>query len=58
MAKKAATCAAFAERVWPLIEMGRIKPAAETRFAIEDVAEAHRHLASGEALGKLILTWA
>lgn len=58
VAQKAAICAAVAERVWPLIETGRIKPAAETRFAIEDVAEAHRHLASGDALGKLILTWA
>ncbi len=55
--QKAAICAEVARSVWPLIESGRIKPAAETRYHAEDAAEAHRHLASGDALGKLILTW-
>ena len=55
--QKAAICADVAASVWPLIEAGRVKPAAETRFPVEDAAEAHRHLASGDAVGKLILTW-
>ncbi|MFT4215809.1 MAG: NAD(P)H-quinone oxidoreductase [Micropruina sp.] len=55
--QKAAICAEVAATVWPLIESGRIRPAVETRYPVEDVAGAHRHLASGEAIGKLILTW-
>ena len=55
--QKAAICADVAASVWLLIEAGRVKPAAETRFPVEDAAEAHRHLASGDAVGKLILTW-
>jgi len=57
VAQKAAICAEVAQTVWPLIEAGTIKPAAETRFPAASVAEAHRHLASGDAFGKLILTW-
>ncbi|MFT4296621.1 MAG: NAD(P)H-quinone oxidoreductase [Micropruina sp.] len=56
-AQKAAICAEVARTVWPLVESGRIKPATETRFPAEDAAAAHRHLASGDAVGKLILTW-
>ena len=53
--QKAAICRLVAERVWPMIADGRIKPAPETRFPLERVAEAHRHLASGENTGKVIL---
>ena len=54
--QKAAICAAVAERVWPLVEAGQIRLAPETRFPLEQVAEAHRHLESGEHTGKVILT--
>jgi putative PIG3 family NAD(P)H quinone oxidoreductase len=55
--QKAAICAEVAASVWPLIESGRIRPAVETRYPIEDVADAHRRLASGESVGKIVLTW-
>ena len=54
--QKAGICAAVAERVWPLVEAGQITLAPETRFPLEQVAEAHRHLESGEHTGKVILT--
>jgi len=54
--QKAGICAAVAERVWPLVEAGQIRLAPETRFPLEQVAEAHRHLESGEHTGKVILT--
>ncbi len=54
--QKAAICAAVAERAWPLIESGRIAPARETRFALEQVADAHRRLESGQNIGKVVLT--
>lgn len=53
--QKAAIAQLVAERVWPLIASGQIKPAPETRFPLTQVADAHRHLASGENTGKVIL---
>ena len=55
-AQKAAIAAAVAERVWPLVAAGAIKPAPETRFPLAEVAQAHAHLASGQNIGKVILT--
>lgn len=54
--QKAAICTAVAERVWPLIESGQIKPVPETRFRFDQVADAHRHLETGDHVGKVILT--
>ena len=53
--QKTQICAAVRDRVWPLVEQGLIKPAPETRFPLEQVADAHRHLASGDNTGKVIL---
>ena len=54
--QKAAICTEVQRRVWPLIGSGQIRPAPETRFAFAQVADAHRHLESGENTGKVILT--
>lgn len=54
--QKSAIAAAVAERVWPLVAAGRIQPAPETRFPLEQVAAAHQRLASGDNVGKIILT--
>ncbi len=53
--QKAAICRIVRERVWPLVADGTIRPAPETRFPLEQVADAHRHLASGGNTGKVIL---
>ncbi len=53
--QKAEICRTVRDRVWPLIADGSIRPAPETRFAMADVADAHRHLASGANTGKVIL---
>lgn len=53
--QKAAICRVVWERVWPLVADGLIRPAPETRFPLEQVADAHRQLASGENTGKVIL---
>ena len=37
------------------LEEGKIKPVVERRFELKDASEAHRVMASGEHLGKLIL---
>lgn len=55
--QKTAICSEVVHAVWPMLESGVVKPAQETRFPAASVAAAHAHLASGDAVGKLILTW-
>lgn len=54
-AHKAAIAAALKEKVWPLIEAGRIKPVVQRIFALDEVAEAHRVMESSQHIGKLML---
>ncbi|MDQ7991782.1 MAG: NAD(P)H-quinone oxidoreductase [Propionicimonas sp.] len=53
--QKAAICRAVVERVWPLVEDGRIKPAPLTTFPLERAGDAHRHLETGDHTGKVVL---
>ncbi len=57
VAQKALVCAHVVERVWPLIAEGRITLAPQTRFAFDEVAQAHARLESGENVGKIVLVW-
>lgn len=57
VAQKVDICGRVRDRVWPLVAEGHIKPAPETRFAMADVGQAHRHLESGDNVGKVILVW-
>ena len=54
--RKAAIAAALRERVWPLIEAGRIKPVVHATFPLAQAAEAHRLMESGAHIGKIMLT--
>ncbi len=56
VAEKSAICCRVVERVWPLINAGEIKPAPQTTFRLADAAAAHRHLESGDNIGKVVLT--
>ncbi|HEX2198619.1 MAG TPA: NAD(P)H-quinone oxidoreductase [Burkholderiales bacterium] len=44
------------EKIWPLIEAGRIKPEIYKTFALEQAAEAHRLMESSQHIGKIVLT--
>jgi NADPH:quinone reductase len=44
------------EKIWPLIDAGRIKPEIYKTFALEQAAEAHRLMESSTHIGKLVLT--
>ena len=44
------------ERIWPLIESGRIKPQVYKTFSLEQAAEAHRLMESSQHIGKIVLT--
>jgi len=44
------------EKIWPLIEAGKIKPEIFKTFALNDAADAHRLMESSQHIGKLVLT--
>jgi NADPH2:quinone reductase len=52
---KGAIADALAERVWPLIEQGRIKPAIFASMPLAKAADAHRILEDGQHIGKVVL---
>jgi NADPH:quinone reductase len=53
--QKAALAQSLREKVWPLIEAGKIKPVVKRIFAMEEVAEAHRLMESSQHIGKIML---
>ncbi len=46
---------ALEDRVWPLLELGQIKPVIDSTFPLERAAEAHARMESGEHIGKIVL---
>jgi len=52
---KAKIAEALTEKVWPLLDNGRIAPVMDTEFALEDAAKAHAHMESGAHIGKIVL---
>lgn len=55
VAEKAAICQQVADRVWPLVASGYIRPAPETRIPVEEVRRAHDQLDGGDNVGKIVL---
>ena len=55
-AEKAAIVAAVRERVWPMVEAGRVRPVVHSRHPLADAAAAHRELEDGRHVGKILLT--
>ena len=44
------------EKIWPLIEAGKIKPEIYKTFPLGQASEAHRLMETSEHIGKLVLT--
>lgn len=57
VAFKTALAAALRERVWPLMEAGRIRPVVFSQLPAERAAEAHALMESNQHIGKIVLTW-
>ena len=53
---KGAIARSLRERIWPLIEAGRIKPEIYKTFPLAQAAEAHRLMESSQHIGKIVLT--
>jgi NADPH2:quinone reductase len=48
---------ALRERIWPLIEAGRIKPVIHRVFPAAQAAQAHALMESSTHVGKIVLSW-
>lgn len=47
---------ALREKVWPLIEAGKVRPAIDRTFPLVAAADAHRRMEAGDHVGKIVLT--
>lgn len=54
--EKAALAATLKEKVWPLIEAGRVKPLVDTVFQLSDASKAHALMEKSSHIGKIVLT--
>jgi putative PIG3 family NAD(P)H quinone oxidoreductase len=57
VAYKTALARELRQRVWPLIESGRIKPAIYRTFPAAEAASAHALMESSTHVGKIVLAW-
>ena len=53
---KGAIARSLREKIWPLIEAGRIRPEIYKTFPLEQASEAHRLMESSQHIGKIVLT--
>jgi NADPH:quinone reductase len=56
VAFKGALARSLREKIWPLIDAGRIKPQVYQTFALAQAADAHRLMESSQHIGKIVLT--
>lgn len=54
---KSAMARALRDRVWLLIESGRIRPVIDSELPAARAAEAHARMESNQHIGKIVLTW-
>ncbi len=52
---KARIAAELHEKVWPLLDAGRIAPVMDSEFLLEHAAEAHERIESPDHIGKIVL---
>lgn len=53
---KARICSSVVEHVWPLVADGSITPVVSAVLTLDEVADAHRLIESGDNIGKVLLT--
>lgn len=56
VAEKGAIASALKERVWPLIEAGRVRPIIYKTFPLAEAPAAHRLMETSAHIGKIVLT--
>ena len=54
--QKAAIADSLRERVWPLLEGGKIRPIIDSTFPLSEAAKAHARMETSAHVGKIVLT--
>lgn len=54
--QKAAIADSLRERVWPLLNQGKIRPIIDSTFPLRDAAKAHARMETSAHVGKIVLT--
>jgi len=55
LAQKAEVAQAVREKVWPLVDQGKVKPIIHATFPLEDARQAHELMESSAHIGKILL---
>jgi putative PIG3 family NAD(P)H quinone oxidoreductase len=53
--RKLALCQRFVDEVLPLFESGALRPVVDSRYAFDDIADAHRHMEANANVGKILI---
>ncbi|MGS4990648.1 NAD(P)H-quinone oxidoreductase [Roseibium sp. RP-7] len=53
---KTAIAESLKEKVWPLLESGKVAPVMDSTYPLAEAAEAHRHMEGSGHIGKIVLT--
>jgi NADPH:quinone reductase-like Zn-dependent oxidoreductase len=53
--EKVALCQRFIAEIVPLFEAGSLRPVIDSRFDLDAIAEAHRHMESNANVGKILI---
>jgi len=43
------------EKVWPLLDAGKVAPVMDSEYAFEDASEAHARMETSGHIGKIVL---
>lgn len=43
------------QQVWPLVQQGKIQPIINKTYPLDQAADAHRFMESGDLIGKIVL---
>jgi NADPH:quinone reductase len=55
LVEKAEVAAALREKIWPLLDQGRVKPVIHATFPLEAARQAHELMESSSHVGKIVL---
>ena len=55
-AEKIAVSRAFADALLPDFDAGVLRPVIDTRFTLDQIVEAHRHMEANANIGKIVIT--
>lgn len=56
VAQKAMIAHSLRDKVWPLLESGKIRPIIHATFPLAQASDAHRMMESGQHIGKIVLS--